>query len=103
LWDWGSHSGFPTCLVGALQFDQASSPALVILEVGVSGTICLGCPLTEILLISPSQVCRITRGSHCLPVYIFFFLQYWGLNPWPKWVLGKHSIFPAIPPVLYFH
>jgi hypothetical protein len=40
--------------------------ALVILEMGVIQTICLGCPSTVILPISASQVARITGMSHCL-------------------------------------
>jgi hypothetical protein len=42
-----------------------------------SWTVCLGWPRTKILLISASQVARITGVSHqCLA--FFFFLWWWG-------------------------
>jgi hypothetical protein len=39
--------------------------ALIVLEMGVLRTICLGWPPTVILLIPASQVARITSMSHC--------------------------------------
>jgi hypothetical protein len=42
---------------------------------GVSWTICLGWPCTEILLISASQVARII-GKHCWLLYIITLYPY---------------------------
>jgi hypothetical protein len=51
--------------------------ALIILEVGgVSQTICLGWPRTEIFWISASQVARITGMSHHHPVRLLLFNLY---------------------------
>jgi hypothetical protein len=47
--------------------------ALVILEMGVSLTICLGWPLISILLISVSEVARITGVNHQHPAFFDFF------------------------------
>jgi hypothetical protein len=63
---------------------------------GILGTICLSCPWTVSLLISASQLGRITGMSHRHPVpthfYTEIFLLWWkidfmGKNPllWPKW------------------
>jgi hypothetical protein len=41
--------------------------ALVILEMGVLRTLCPGWPLTSVLLITTSQVARITSVSHWHP------------------------------------
>jgi hypothetical protein len=48
--------------------------ALVILEMGVLQTICLDWPWTVILLISASQVARITGVSHWCPAWIELFV-----------------------------
>jgi hypothetical protein len=55
LWGWGLNSGLCTCKAGALPW--ATSPvhfALVILEMRVSQTLCLGWPQTSILPLSTS-------------------------------------------------
>jgi hypothetical protein len=41
---------------------------VVILEMGISWTVCLGWPQTVILPISPSQVARITIINHWRPM-----------------------------------
>jgi hypothetical protein len=57
-WDWGLNSGLHACKAYTLSLEPHTLPvhfALVILEMGVSQTICLGWPQTCILLISASQ------------------------------------------------
>jgi hypothetical protein len=56
--------------------------ALVILEMGVSWTVCSYWPQTMILLISFSQGARITDVSHQCPAQGLSFTGYWRCSFW---------------------
>jgi hypothetical protein len=69
-WDSGLNSGLCAYKAGALLLEQHLHFAVVILEMGVSRTICLGWPQTMILPILASQVARITSVSHQRLAYV---------------------------------
>jgi hypothetical protein len=71
----GLNSGLHTCKVGALMLETHIQYILLWLfwRWGVSQTTCPGWPWTLILLISASQVARITGVSHqCLAQFTFY-------------------------------
>jgi hypothetical protein len=69
-WDWGLNSGLCAYKASALMLQPSSPCALVILEIWVSQTICLGWSHMEILPISAFQVARSIDVSHQCPVVL---------------------------------
>jgi hypothetical protein len=66
FWEWGLNTGFHACKVGTLPLEQyfQSIFVLIILEKGVSWTVCPGWLQTLTLPVLASQVARITGVSH---------------------------------------
>jgi hypothetical protein len=83
VWDWGLNSGLAKQELYHL--NHTSSPSCSdYFEDGISWSICLDWPRTESLLISASQVARITDMSHqCPAIYVLELailmnlLNYW--------------------------
>jgi hypothetical protein len=71
-WNWGLNLELYSCKAGTLLPEPyiESILTLVILEMRVSQMIHPGWPQTTILLISASQVARITSVSHWYPAYL---------------------------------
>jgi hypothetical protein len=91
-WDWGLNSAL--CLQSRFSIPWATPPVhfAVILEMGVSWTICLGQPQTMILLNSASQVAGIIDMSHQCPSQYAFLKskELWCYLTWNK--LTNHIV-----------